>query len=87
MNFGLIIGIILSITFTIVLLRAYRESRYADYDIEFVYLGVLGMTFVNILVSFSWLHSYEVWFLLGLAYCLIRQETADLESDVDLSEN
>ena len=87
MNFGVIIGIVLSITFTIVLLKAYRKSRYADYDIEYVYLGVLGMTFVNMLVSFSWLHAYEVWFLFGLSYCLIRREVTDLVPDDDMSED
>lgn len=87
MNFGVIIGIILSITFTIVLLKAYRESRYADYDMEFVYLGVLGMTFVNMMVSFSWIHSYEIWLLFGLAYYLIRQNAVEIESEVDSSEN
>lgn len=87
MNFGLIIGIILGITFTIVLLKAYRKSRYANYDIEFVYLGVLGMTFVNMLVSFSWLHSYEIWFLFGLAYCLIRRKAPDMVFDTDLRKD
>lgn len=86
MNFGVIIGIILSIIFTIVLLKAYKNSRYANYDIEFVYLGTLGMTFVNMLVSFSWLNAYEVWFLFGLAYCLIRHKTANIESNGGLSE-
>lgn len=87
MNFGVIIGIILGISFTIVLFKAYRRSKYSHYDIEFVYLGTLGMTFVNMLVSFSWLHSYEIWFLFGLAYCLIRYEAADMVSDDDLSED
>lgn len=74
MNFGLIIGVILGIIFTIVLLKAYRKSRYANYDMELVFLGTFGMCFVNMLVSFSWLHAYEVWFLFGLAYSVIRRK-------------
>lgn len=76
MNFGLIAGIILGLVFTAVLWKAFKKSKYRSDDTELVFLGTLGMCFVNMLVSFSWLHAYEVWFLFGLAYGVIRRKQA-----------
>ena len=71
MNFGLIIGVFLGVYFTIVLIYAYLKSKTRDRAIEYVFLGVFGMTFVNMMVSFSWVFSYEIWLLFGLAYKII----------------
>ena len=72
MNFGVFIGVFLSIYFTIVLFRAYLKSRWLSRDIEFVFLGILGMTFVEMMVSFSWQFSYQIWLLVGMSYCIIH---------------
>lgn len=74
MNFGVIIGIFMGLYFTIVLIRAYLKSKWRKEDVEFVFLGVLGMTFVGMLVSYSWLFQYEVWMLFGMAYGVIRNK-------------
>ena len=72
MNFGVIIGIFMGLYFTIVLIRAYLKSKWRKEDVEFVFLGVLGMNFVGMLVSYSWLFQYEVWMLFGMAYGVIH---------------
>jgi len=72
MNFGVIIGGLLSIYFTIVLLKAFLKSKRRNVDIEFVYLGVLGMTSIGMMVSYSWLFSYQIWLLFGIAYSIIH---------------
>lgn len=74
MNFGIFIGVFLSIYFTIVLFQAYLKSRWLNRDIEFVFLGILGMTFVEMMVSFSWQFSYQIWLLVGMAYGVIRNK-------------
>jgi hypothetical protein len=83
MNFGLIIGVFLGVYFTIVLIYAYLKSKTCDRVLEYVFLGVFGMTFVNMMVSFSWVFSYEIWLLFGLAYNIIRtrQDTDRMVSD------
>jgi hypothetical protein len=83
MNFGLIIGVFLGVYFTIVLIYAYLKSKTRDRAIEYVFLGVFGMTFVNMMVSFSWLFQYEVWLLVGLAYNIIRTR---LDTDSTVSD-
>lgn len=72
MNFGVLIGILFGLYFTIVLIRAYLKSKWRKEDVEFVFLGVLGMTFVGMLVSYSWLFSYSIWLLFGMAYGVIH---------------
>lgn len=72
MNFGVIIGGLLSIYFTIMLFKAYRKSRWRSGGSEYVYLGVLGMTFVEMMVSCSWLFHYQIWLMIGLAFSIIR---------------
>lgn len=72
MNFGVIIGMFFGLYFTIVLIRAYLKSKWRKEDVEFVFLGVLGMTFVGMLVSYSWLFSYSIWLLFGMAYGVIH---------------
>lgn len=74
MNFGVIIGIFMGLYFTIVLIRAYLKSKWRKEDVEFVFLGVLGMTFVGMLVSYSWLFSYSIWLLFGMAYGVIHNK-------------
>lgn len=74
MNFGVIIGVLLCLYFTIVLFKAYQKSKWCSEDVEYVFLGVLGMTFVNMMLSFSWVFSYEVWLLFGMAYGVLRMK-------------
>lgn len=74
MNFGVPIGILLGLYFTIVLINAYLKSRWRKEDVEFVFLGVLGMNFVGMLVSYSWLFSYSIWLLFGMAYGVIHNK-------------
>lgn len=72
MNFGVVIGMLLSVYFTIVLFKALLKSKWRDMDIEFVYLGIFGMTFIEMLISYSWLFQYEIWLLFGMAYSITR---------------
>ena len=74
MNFGVLIGFFLDLYFTIVLVSAYLKSKWRKGDVEFVFLGVVGMTFVGMLVSYSWLFSYSIWLLFGMAYGVIRNK-------------
>ena len=74
MNFGVLIGILFGVYFTIVLIYAYLKSKWKNEDIEFVFLGILGMNFVGMLVSYSWVFSYSIWLLFGMAYGVIRNK-------------
>ena len=80
MNYGVIIGGLLSVYFTIVLFRAFRKSRWESRTSEYVYLGILGMTFVGMILSYSWLFQYEIWLMFGLAFRIIcsKRSTANL---------
>lgn len=75
MNFGVVIGVLLSVYFTIVLFRAFYKSKWRNLDIEFVYLGVLGMTFVGMMLSYSWQFSYQIWLLMGMSYGIIHPKS------------
>lgn len=75
MNFGVVIGLFLGLYFTILLIKAYLKSKWRNRDIEFVYLGFLGMTFIGMMVSESWQFSYQIWLLIGMAYRLVRSNS------------
>lgn len=76
MNFGLVIGLGLCFYFTIALFRCYLKTRWVKRDLEFVFIGVFGMTFVNMMLSFSWVFFYEVWLFFGLMYSVLRKRQA-----------
>lgn len=70
MNFGLFIGLFISFRF----LNILRKSTSACFrevdktDTHYVFVAFLGVTFLDMMVSASYLSAYAVWMLFGLAY-------------------
>lgn len=67
MNFGVPLGIILNIYFIKKLIVAFRQSFSVQYTINYVYVLILGIVFLNMMISASYLSEYTVWLLFGLA--------------------
>lgn len=68
MQFGVPIGIILNIYFISKLMAAFIRSFSALHTINYIYVLILGVTFLNMMVSVSYLSEYTVWLLFGLAF-------------------
>lgn len=85
MNFGLLPGIFLSLYFLVVLVSAFRRVKYCDNALRYMYAGVLGLSFVNMMVSSSYLGSYYIWLLFGLAYN-IRQFSSQPPNSIKANE-
>ena len=68
MHFGVPIGIILNIYFIVKLATALKRSFLVQYTINYVYVLILGVCFLNMMVSASYISEYYVWLLFGLAF-------------------
>lgn len=75
MNFGLIPGVIINIYFSIILLKGLINSKYSDIVVHYVFLSFLGVTFVNMMLSSSYLGSYYIWLLYGFAFRFVKLKT------------
>ena len=75
MNFGLIPGVIINIYFLIILLKGLINSKYSDIVVHYVFLSFLGVTFVEMMLSSSYLGSYYIWLLYGLAFRFVKLKT------------
>lgn len=73
MHFGVPIGIILNIFFIKKLYIALKRSFAVQYTINYVYVLVLGVGFLNMMVSASYLSEYTVWLLFGLAFKICQK--------------
>ena len=73
MDFGVILGFILSVYFIVILLKAFRKSCNLGKDLNRVFVIIFGCEIVNIMVSASFLSSYSIWLLFGLAYATCKQ--------------
>lgn len=68
MNFGVPIGIILNVYFVIKLSVALRRCFLEQNVVNYVYVLMLGVVFLNMMISVSYLSEYTVWLLFGLAF-------------------
>lgn len=76
MNFGLVLGLIISIYFIYILLKAVIVSKNNDYTIRYVFFSFLGITLVNMMVSSSYLGSYYIWVLYGFAFRFVNKKVS-----------
>lgn len=74
MNFGVFPGIILSLYFLGLLLSCCSKCYKKNTTINYIFLSSLGITFVNMMISSSYLSSYYIWFLYGIAYKIIKSK-------------
>lgn len=70
MQFGLLLGMLIIVYFLVKLISAFIKSKKCSPSLSFVFIGVLGMSFVNMMVSSSYMNAYHVWLLIGLASCV-----------------
>lgn len=73
MNFGLILGLIICIYFLYILFNGWNKSKKFDYNVRYIFMSFLGVTFVNMMVSSSYLGSYFIWILFGIAFRFVKQ--------------
>lgn len=70
MDFGVPVGLFLNFVFFRRLLLALKSSFVVQNSINYIYVMVLGASFVNMMVSASFMGDYAIWLLFGLAYAI-----------------
>lgn len=74
MNFGLPIGIVLNVYFLRKLFIAAKQCFRVQNTINYIYMLILGAGFLNMMVSASYMSSYIVWLLFGLAFSICNMK-------------
>lgn len=75
MNFGLVLGFFICLYFIYVLFKGWLNSkRFAQVE-RYIFMSFLGVTFVNMMVSSSYLNSYYIWVLYGFAFRFVYLKT------------
>lgn len=70
MDFGLLLGGLLSIYFLSLLIRSIKKSFMLFQEVHFIFVLVFGACFLDMMVSSSFMSSYHIWLLFGLAYAI-----------------
>lgn len=74
MNFGMPIGVLLSVFFIYKLIKSLRISFKIQNAVNYVYVLVLGACFMDMMLSASYMSAYAVWLLFGLAFSICEQK-------------
>ena len=72
MNFGLMPGLLMSLYFLFILIKSLVKSLKNNKINNYLFVMVLGCSFVDMMISLSYLGAYQMWLLFGLAYKIIK---------------